>query len=211
MYKGFYLCGCLRSCECVSVDKCVRSVYAGYVCLYASIWSILSWVFELLESLYIIFILSLYYINYIIYFIKSFFCGIQGISIKLVLVWHAWLAYSDLISIYDMIYVSCALLHRSIFKLNSFIEDNFLCTYKVQLLESTVKYSNILFNIEGMRTFMYRFPNKGKNVGNFQSSDHPINAAHFWVYRQQCAFPPQSTPLSVSDNIPIFRPIMPCV
>lgn len=105
-----------------------------------------------------------------------------------------------------MIYVSCSLLHLNIFKINCFIDDNFLCNFKVQLWESTMKYSNVLFNIEVMRTFMYQFPNKGKNVGHFQSSDYPINTAHFWVYHQQCAFPPQFTPLSFSDNIPIFRP-----
>lgn len=71
---------------------------------------------------------------------------------------------------------------------------------------SRCNFRSILFNIKVMHTFMYWFPNKGKNVGHFQSSDHSINAAHFWVYHQQCAFPPQFTPLSVSDNIPIFRP-----
>lgn len=97
----------------------------------------------------------------------------------------------------------------NIFKLNCFIEDNFLCTYNVQPLESTMKYSTILFNITGMHTFMYRFPNKGKNAGHLQSSYYPINAPHFWVYRQQCAFPPQFTPLSDSDNIPILCPSCP--
>lgn len=100
-------------------------------------------------------------------------------------------------------------LDTNIFKLNCFIEDNFLCTYNVQPLESTMKYSTILFNIAGMHTFMYRFPNKGKNAGHLQSSYYPINAPHFWVYRQQCAFPPQFTPLSDSDNIPILCPSCP--
>lgn len=56
---------------------------------------------------------------------------------------------------------------------------------------------------------MYRSPNKGKNAGSSQSSYYPINAPHFWLYPQQCAFPPQFTPLCDSDYIPILRPSCP--
>lgn len=72
-----------------------------------------------------------------------------------------------------------------------------------------MKCSHILFNLAMMHTFMYRSPNKGKNAGRFQSSYYPINAPHFWVYRQQRAFPPQFTPLCDSDYIPFLRPSCP--
>lgn len=59
---------------------------------------------------------------------------------------------------------------------------------------------NTTFNITGMHAFKDQFPSKGKNANYSQSSYYPINAPHFWVYDQQCAFTPQFSPLSKSAS-----------
>lgn len=59
---------------------------------------------------------------------------------------------------------------------------------------------NTALNITGMHTFKDQFPNKGKNANYSQSSYYPINAPHFWVYDQRCAFTPQFSPLSKSAS-----------
>lgn len=44
---------------------------------------------------------------------------------------------------------------------------------------------------------------RARMLGTHQSSCYPINAPHFWVYCRRRAFPPQFTPLSDSDLIPL--------
>lgn len=69
----------------------------------------------------------------------------------------------------------------------------------MRFLES-MKGIPLSYVLAGMHTLKLHSPNKGKNAGHLQSSHYPINAPHFWVYLQWCAFPPEFT--SLSDSFP---------
>lgn len=76
----------------------------------------------------------------------------------------------------------------------------FTVIFKVwtSIFGTAVTVFSTAFNITGL------FPNKEKNANYSQSSYYPINAPHFWVYDEQCAFTPQFSPLSKSASYSIL-------